>query len=982
MAGEDEILRLENGLPTRSTIEDNLHVYTGTGLAVGDAVYISAADTVSLADADGAGVPPVGLVVNVDGSDITVCHPGGIAAGLSGITVGQDYWLSTAGTTGNTLTTTKPDTNAYLIGVGKSTTSMLIACTPADLAGITGSGTSDRIMRWDGTSAAKDSGVTLDNSNDMTGVGNINLSGNVILSTNLAAIAWDDVGAAPRIYAGTGAGGNMNFDSEDDLIFRTDGTEIFRMNNEGYFDMVESASATGRTGYGRWWVRNDATQTPMFTADDGTEFELNTGGSSGVTGGGTTVVGAIPKWDNTSGTAITGNAAGVGNWYIGGTSDGTLSYDGLGTAKIELGSATESISENGSDIQINAAGRINIDSSGTGVATHSYGGRLSISPGGDGSISLDKGSVTGSGRIGIGVTPLASIHIREPTASTEDIEIRLQHQEDVSAYSSIIQEEVGRDMLIRANSELHLQSNNTATDRLSILTNGDVRIPATNQNLQFGLDLAHIFWDGSQLVMERTSASQVLLGTNAVVNAVNGSVILQDGGTALLTANTTDVALTVDLELQDDDQIRFGTSSTLCFITGNDTAGGTLRLENNGPIVLDSTDNTGSGITLDVDASGNIDFNDEGTTIMRMSGSNRSVNIDGDGSVANQAAVMTLRGTDSGTTSSSYIANYVNKSATADSRLLKLAIGGTTNLTSSYFLRCFSNSTGGAGTLEYSIRKDGLAQQAFTGQHPVIYEAAADGVDMLDELQPGHIVEVTGDIWRNNNTETGSPRVKYCTTNGSSKVYGVLSESYEDTYGMSYWDYFSGTFNDVSAYPVYDIAANYIWNGTTTITTTDTSEVEVEDNIRLDSDNQWFNIISIDPNVSITIENPLSKTIPTGSGASASSKAEDCYEERSFSSNSKYFKSQTNSSGDGQIWITNATGDIQAGDLIESSDVIDENGRGGYGQKQSDDIIRSKTVAKVVQDVDWSAEPTTFTPNSGGPGGSLKRIKVACIYLI
>jgi hypothetical protein len=133
MAGEDEILRFEGGKTTTATLEDNLHTYTGSGLAVGDAVYVSASDTVSLADADGTGIPPIGVVTAVDGSSITVCHSGGIVTGLSGGSPGQDYWLDSGTSSGSTLTTTRPSSNAFLVGVGLTTSALLVLCTPGDM---------------------------------------------------------------------------------------------------------------------------------------------------------------------------------------------------------------------------------------------------------------------------------------------------------------------------------------------------------------------------------------------------------------------------------------------------------------------------------------------------------------------------------------------------------------------------------------------------------------------------------------------------------------------------------------------------------------------------------------------------------------------------------------------------------------------------------------------------------------------------------
>jgi hypothetical protein len=61
----------------------------------------------------------------------------------------------------------------------------------------------------------------------------------------------------------------------------------------------------------------------------------------------------------------------------------------------------------------------------------------------------------------------------------------------------------------------------------------------------------------------------------------------------------------------------------------------------------------------------------------------------------------------------------------------------------------------------------------------------------------------------------------------------------------------------------------WTWNGTTTVTSTDTSEVAVGEWIKLISDGQMFEITSITPNVSVTLLNPDSLTIPSGGGAPA-----------------------------------------------------------------------------------------------------------------
>ena len=71
--------------------------------------------------------------------------------------------------------------------------------------------------------------------------------------------------------------------------------------------------------------------------------------------------------------------------------------------------------------------------------------------------------------------------------------------------------------------------------------------------------------------------------------------------------------------------------------------------------------------------------------------------------------------------------------------------------------------------------------------------------------------------------------------------------------------------------PLTALAATYTWNGTTTVTTGDTSEVEEGDWIALDSDGTLFEVGTVAVNTSVTLLNPEGLPIPTG--ATDSSKA-------------------------------------------------------------------------------------------------------------
>jgi hypothetical protein len=70
---------------------------------------------------------------------------------------------------------------------------------------------------------------------------------------------------------------------------------------------------------------------------------------------------------------------------------------------------------------------------------------------------------------------------------------------------------------------------------------------------------------------------------------------------------------------------------------------------------------------------------------------------------------------------------------------------------------------------------------------------------------------------------------------------------------------------------------------------------------------------------------------------------------------------QVNSVGEGQINVCGEGGDIQAGDFIVTSSIP------GKGMKQSDDVMRSITVAKARESVTFS-DPSEVK-------------LIACIYL-
>jgi uncharacterized phage protein gp47/JayE len=67
------------------------------------------------------------------------------------------------------------------------------------------------------------------------------------------------------------------------------------------------------------------------------------------------------------------------------------------------------------------------------------------------------------------------------------------------------------------------------------------------------------------------------------------------------------------------------------------------------------------------------------------------------------------------------------------------------------------------------------------------------------------------------------------------------------------------------------LSVDYTWDGTTTVLTSDTSDIDEGDWIRLDSDEQFFEVQSVVEDTSVEISNPGALTIPTGAGASSKS---------------------------------------------------------------------------------------------------------------
>lgn len=79
---------------------------------------------------------------------------------------------------------------------------------------------------------------------------------------------------------------------------------------------------------------------------------------------------------------------------------------------------------------------------------------------------------------------------------------------------------------------------------------------------------------------------------------------------------------------------------------------------------------------------------------------------------------------------------------------------------------------------------------------------------------------------------------------------------------------------------------------------------------------------------------------------------------------------RVNSIGEGRVWVSNIRGEIGLGDYITSSPIP------GFGSRQSDDILRSCTVAKCTEIINWDdvSEEVSYD------GTLYKKYLAACTY--
>mgnify|MGYP001250231716 CR=1 FL=1 len=82
-----------------------------------------------------------------------------------------------------------------------------------------------------------------------------------------------------------------------------------------------------------------------------------------------------------------------------------------------------------------------------------------------------------------------------------------------------------------------------------------------------------------------------------------------------------------------------------------------------------------------------------------------------------------------------------------------------------------------------------------------------------------------------------------------------------------------------------------------------------------------------------------------------------------------------NSLGEGAIWVTNASGNLENGDYITTSPIP------GLGMKQDDDLLHNYTVAKITQDCDFQIDSDNYDCiEFEWSGSTYRKAFVGCTY--
>ena len=83
-----------------------------------------------------------------------------------------------------------------------------------------------------------------------------------------------------------------------------------------------------------------------------------------------------------------------------------------------------------------------------------------------------------------------------------------------------------------------------------------------------------------------------------------------------------------------------------------------------------------------------------------------------------------------------------------------------------------------------------------------------------------------------------------------------------------------------------------------------------------------------------------------------------------------------NGIGEGAIWVINTNGNLENGDLLQTSEYI------GYAEKADDDLIRNYTIGKVMMNYNFELNSIYYKCEIINTEKNIKRAFLACIYMV
>ncbi|MBU0577631.1 hypothetical protein KJ742_01630 [Patescibacteria group bacterium] len=278
--------------PSGSTYTTGIDIDNSQGGAVTTGMQIDAGTTAILADSGDVIVDEDVIVggstsrtetiddgsFGLGGDDLFVAGMAGVEGDL--YVDGGEFYLtgtaSSASTTEGTIYYDTDDDNLYVYANG-GWVDLTNSAAGTDLTGL---GTDNTIARWNGANTLQDSGLVIDDNDNLTGIG-------TTLSVNSGAIAADNVDSGITLTTGDGTNIEnwmiLNDESAKNLVFRykedpTDPTDLTEAGYTDYLTITDNGASTTRleTQAGLSIAPTDSLSFDVGGANDYTFFTGNT----------------------------------------------------------------------------------------------------------------------------------------------------------------------------------------------------------------------------------------------------------------------------------------------------------------------------------------------------------------------------------------------------------------------------------------------------------------------------------------------------------------------------------------------------------------------------------------------------------------------------------------------------------------------------------------------------------------------------------